>query len=166
MHEVTFYTPPRTAIPYDRFILGRCAARARLILRGYLRASLAELHQLDVAALWLVGRFIVTPMLALRGYIRNLARSGGFTAATAEPAAHRHEVMLGIFAVPGFPWALALVMQGNPDRLVKILASSVVRLDAGQLEQERMAIDYRRYAIGRALAGMRRAQMFGGRHFA
>lgn len=85
-------------------------------------------HGLDAVCLWLVGQFIVRPLLALRAYIRSSARAGSVQATVAEPQANG--LMLALFAVPGIPWSLALVLRGQPDRVTALLAAAVVRWDA------------------------------------
>jgi hypothetical protein len=90
------------------------------------------LHALDAVCLFLVGRFLVRPLLALREYIRPRAEAGEMMAFTAEPAAH--ETMLGLFTIPGLRWTLALVMAGRNGQATTILAARVVRLDHDQVQ--------------------------------
>lgn len=85
------------------------------------------LHGLDAACLFLVGKFIVRPLLALREYLRPRAAAGEFLAATAEPLTH--ETMLGLFAIPGLRWALALVMEGNGREATRIVAWKVIKTE-------------------------------------
>jgi hypothetical protein len=115
------------------------------------------LHALDAACLFLVGRFLVRPLLALREYIRPRAAAGQAMAAAAEPLAH--EMMLGLFTIPGLRWTLALVMRGCNGQATAIIAARVVRLDHDQMKASRTTswarCDGRSHRMGQFMVGGR-----------
>lgn len=106
---------------------GLMAVRGRWpqVLTAFERVAM--LHGLALACLSLVGRFIVAPVLALRAHIGAQMQRGDVTATVA--AGPAGDIMLGMFSIPGLRWALALVVQGRPDRVTNILAAAVIRVD-------------------------------------
>jgi hypothetical protein len=132
-------------------------AQARLRLAGYMpnrydsvrpdHEIIRALHALDAVCLFLVGKFLLRPVQALLAYIRPRAAAGEMMAFTAEPLAH--ELMLGLFTIPGLRWSLALVMQGQAGHATAVLAAKVVRLDHDQIEAARERGEQARLARAR-----------------
>lgn len=85
------------------------------------------LHGLDAVCLFLVSHYLLRPLMALREWIRPRAAAGDFLATTAEPMAH--DLMLGLFSIPGVRWSLALVMQGRNGEATRVLAARVIRTE-------------------------------------
>lgn len=112
-------------------------AHARLRFAGYMPLMAASfrpaaklrraLHGLDAVCLFLVSHYLLRPLMALREYIRPRAAAGEFLAATAEPMTH--DLMLGLFSIPGVRWSLALVMQGENREATRVLAWKVIRTE-------------------------------------
>jgi hypothetical protein len=139
--------------------------RARLCARGYMptldamrrgvptgrskpeHEMIRALHNLSAVCLFLVGKFLLRPVQALLAYIRPRAAAGEMMAFTAEPLAH--ELMLGLFTIPGLRWSLALVMQGQAGHATAVLAAKVVRLDHDQIEAARERGEQARLARAR-----------------
>ena len=131
-------------------------AQARLRFAGYMPNrydsvhpdhEIRVLHALDAVCLFLVGKFLLRPVQALLAYIRPRAAAGEMMAFTAEPLAH--ELMLGLFTIPGLRWSLALVMQGQAGHATAVLAAKVVRLDHDQIEAARERGEQARLARAR-----------------
>lgn len=149
----TYEIIPGTAVPFTRTPMFKASARLRLA--GFLPAGYRDpapapemrraLHGLDAVCLFLVSHYLLRPLMALREWIRPRAAAGDFLAATAEPMAH--DLMLGLFSIPGLRWSLALVMQGRNGEATRVLAARVIKT-----EHEACMAGYRT-AIGDAKRG-------------
>ncbi len=134
---------PAPAVAHNHGMSFKLAAQWAL---GLLPVAL--LHMLTPICLRLVAQFIIAPMQRLREYIRPRSAAGELLSIAAEPGAHMPGIMLGLFAVPGIPWAFALVMHGTPDRVVHVVASAVVRWDVAQIEHGRRLAERDRVSVG------------------
>jgi hypothetical protein len=122
-------------VPFTRHPMSK--AHALLRLTGYVPAGYCDpvpapemrraLHGLDAVCLFLVSHYLLRPLMALREWIRPRTAAGDFLATTAEPMTH--DLMLGLFSIPGVRWSLALVMQGENREATRVLAWKMIKTD-------------------------------------
>jgi hypothetical protein len=114
-------------------------------------ATLCNAHAIDPQALYLVERFAHRPLERLRSYA--LSHHGDEAAATAATSLLRYGVRVLMF--PEIHLALALVVRGNEDGAMWIVAGLTVRLDAKNADAAEAAAKARAQEVARVrVAGM------------